>query len=230
MKTIAIIPARGGSKGIPRKNLTPVCGMPLIAWSVIQAIEASSIDTVYVSSDDDEILRVAESFGAQPIKRPFDISGDTATSESAWIHAINTIEESGELLNLIVGMQATSPIRESRDIDCAVAEYHNKGYDSLMSANEIEDFHIWKISEQDQAESVNYDYKNRKRRQDMQPKYLENGSFYIFKPQLIKKFNNRLSGHIGLYVMEKYKMFQIDELTDIPFCEGVMKQYNIHRR
>ena len=228
MKTVAIIPARGGSKGIPRKNLAPICGKPLIAWSIIHAIEAKYIDSVYVSSDDEEILTVAERYGARSILRPSEIAGDTASSESAWVHALETIENYGERLSLIVGMQATSPIRESVDLDNAIEKYHLNQYDSLMSVNRIEDFHIWQISETGNVESINYDYKNRQRRQDIAPKYIENGSFYLFKPELLKKMNNRLGGNIGMYIMDKYKMFQIDDLSDIAFCEGIMQHYMSH--
>ena len=121
MKIVAIIPARGGSKGIPKKNLIPICGKPLIAWSIIQASEAQMIDDIYISSDDEEILHVGTDYGARPIKRPAEIAGDDATSESAWLHAIDSIESAGTKLDLVVGMQATSPIRHSKDLDNAIA-------------------------------------------------------------------------------------------------------------
>ena len=119
MKTVAIIPARGGSKGIPKKNLVNVCGKPLIAWSIEQALQSDSIDSVWVTSDDPEILSTAKSFGANPITRPEEISGDLASSESAWIHAIKEIDPNSTD-KLIVGMQPTSLLRRRNDIDAAM--------------------------------------------------------------------------------------------------------------
>ena len=117
MKSIvAIIPARGGSKGIPGKNIKEICGKPLIAWSIIQAQESNIIESVWVSSDSDEILSVAERYGARKIKRPENISTDDATSESAWIHAIEQIEKINRKIDLVLGLQATSPIRSPKDI------------------------------------------------------------------------------------------------------------------
>src|SRR4051812_6659042 len=111
--TVAIIPARGGSKGIPKKNLASLCGKPLLAWSILHARAAKRIDSVWVSSDDSEILSVAQAYGARGIRRPDELSGDEASSELAWLHALDHIEDSGMQVARIVGMQATSPLREA---------------------------------------------------------------------------------------------------------------------
>jgi N-acylneuraminate cytidylyltransferase len=227
--TVAIIPARGGSKGIPRKNLVDVCGKPLIAWSILQASNATHIDSVWVTSDDDEILSVAESFGARPICRPAEISGDQETSESAWLHALDSIEAQGVAVGLVVAMQATSPIRESSDLDGGVQTLQEKGYDSLLSVTEVEDFFTWQLGADGTARSINYDYRNRKRRQLIEKRYLENGSFYLFCPHQLRRDNNRLGGHIGLFVMERHKMFQIDNPEDIELCASVMRGFGLHR-
>lgn len=225
--TVAIIPARGGSKGIPRKNLVDVCGKPLIAWSILQARNASHIDSVWVTSDDDEILAVAESFGARSIRRPSEISGDQASSESAWLHALNVIETQGIGIDLVVAMQATSPIRESVDLDGGLQALREKGYDSLLSVTEVEDFFTWRVDGYGGAESVNYDYRDRKRRQQIEKSYLENGSFYIFRPQQLRAENNRLGGRIGLFAMARHKMFQIDNPEDIELCAAIMRGFGL---
>lgn len=227
--TVAIIPARGGSKGIPRKNLVDVCGKPLIAWSILQAKNARHIDSVWVTSDDDEILAVAESFGARPIRRPAEISGDQATSESAWLHALDVIEAQGVAIGLVVAMQATSPIRESLDLDGGLEMLREQGFDSLLSVAEVEDFFTWRIAENGGAESVNYDYRNRKRRQQIEKRYLENGSFYVFRPEQLRRENNRLGGLIGLFVMGRHKMFQIDNPEDIELCAAMMRGFGLDR-
>lgn len=223
MNVCAIIPARGGSKGIHKKNLVKVCGKPLIEWSIEHAIRAKRVNSVWITSDSDEILSIAKSAGANTIKRPFDISGDFATTESAWIHAIEEIERS-EAIDLVVGMQATSPVRESIDLDNAITKFFVEKYDSMFSASEIDDFFIWhKINKN--FRSFNYDYKNRKRRQDISKQYLETGSFYLFTPNLIREHNNRLAGKIGIAVTEFWKSFEIDTMEDVKFCETIIKNY-----
>lgn len=227
--TVAVIPARGGSKGIPRKNLTPVCGKPLIAWSILQARATATVDSVWVSSDDKEILAVAEEFGARPIVRPLEIAGDFASSESAWLHALDWIEQTGVPIERVVGMQATSPLRAPSDLIRALNQYDRDGCDSLLSVCEIEDFFIWRLNPFGLAEGVNHDPDNRKRRQDIEKRYLENGSLYVFTPQLIRARKNRLGGRIGMFVMDKYKMFQVDVPSDVPMCEAIMRGYGLDR-
>jgi len=224
-KIVAIIPARGGSKGIPEKNLALVNGKPLIAWSIEHAMSSSLIDEVWVSSDSEKILRFSESIGARIVNRPADISGDEASSESAWIHAIKNIQQDGDI-ELVVAMQATSPIRNKRDLDNAIIKFKEKELDSLFSCNILDDMNYWCIDKDNDLYSANYDYKDRKRRQDLNEKFLENGSFYIFTPQGILDSKNRLHGDIGCYVMEKKTMFQIDEKEDIEICESIMRNFN----
>ena len=179
-KVVAIIPARGRSKGIPKKNIISICGKPLLAWSIMQARRATSIDKVFVSSESDEILSVAMKYGATPIRRPESLSGDTASSESAWQHALDEIEHRGTKIDLIVGMQATSPIRAFSDLDSAIMQMNKDNLDSLLTVVEVEDFFNWRVG-QSGPESIDYDYQSRKRRQDIGRRYLENGSFYIFR-------------------------------------------------
>ncbi len=121
MKTLCIIPARGGSKGIPHKNLRVVAGRPLIAWSVDVACEAQLLERVVVSTDDAEIARVARDSGAEIVDRPAELAGDTASSESALIHALDVLQEQeGYVPDLVVFLQPTSPYRLPGDIDGGV--------------------------------------------------------------------------------------------------------------
>ena len=216
--TVAVILARAGSKGIPGKNLLELEGKPLLAWSIEQAKSCEHIDSVWVSSDGDDILSVANRLGVNAIKRPTNLSGDTATSESGWLHAIEVIESQGYEIDRVVGIQGTSPIREASDMDEAIVLFEERAYDSLFSACEIRDYNVWQLNEQGDLESVNYDYRNRQRRQSITPRYLENGSFYIFKPNILRTHNNRMGGQKGVYIMELYKSFQIDEPEDVRWC------------
>jgi CMP-N,N'-diacetyllegionaminic acid synthase len=227
--TVAIIPARGGSRGIPRKNLVDLCGKPLVAWSILHARGCPEIDSVWVTSDSDEILEAAERYGAKPIRRPVELSDDSASSESAWLHALDTIEAGGLTIDRVVGMQATSPIREADDLTRALARFERDRLDSLFTCCEVEDFFMWRHDGEGGPVSVNYDYRHRKRRQDIDKRYLENGSFYIFRPALLRATNNRLGGRIGMYVMEKHKMFQIDDPADLALCEAILRGYGLDR-
>jgi CMP-N,N'-diacetyllegionaminic acid synthase len=226
-KVVAIIPARGGSKGIPLKNLHEVCGKPLIAWSIIQAVQSNVVDEVFVSSDNISILECANYYGAKTVLRPPELSGDLSSSDSAWLHAINAIESNGVEISSVIGIQATSPIRGAMDISNAFERFIKYQFDSLLSVVEIEDFFIWQKNIDGFAEPMNYDHRLRKPRQLIEEKYLENGSFYIFQKEKFMIHRNRLFGKIGYYEMDKYKMFQIDSPSDIKLCEVIMRGYDI---
>ena len=221
----AIILARGGSKGIKKKNLITLHNKPLLAWTIESTLKCKEISEVFVSSDSSEILDCAKSYGAKIIKRPEIISNDTSTSEEGWKHAIKYITTNYNLKpELILAPQATSPIRSKNDFSRAIAKFKSEKLDSLLSVSKINDYFIWKKKNK-QYISLNYDYKNRKRRQLIDDKYHENGSFYLFKCDVIEKMNNRLGGKIGIYEMEKFKEFQIDEPDDILICESIMNVF-----
>ena len=178
MNNAAVILARGGSKGIPNKNIIDFCGKPLLAWTIEQCRDGG-VDKVYVSSDSDIILEVGEEYGAASIKRPEGISGDTATSESGWLHALDIIEEKTTSLDWILAPQVTSPLRSTYDIRNGLKIAKLGNFDSLFSCSIMEDLYFWEEIA-GKFDSVNYDWRNRKRRQEMPKKYIENGSFYLF--------------------------------------------------
>lgn len=228
MRVSCLILARGGSKGIPNKNCTPFCGMPLIYWTISQALNCKSITDVWVSSDSDEILSVSESFGAKIINRPTSLADDTSSSESAWLHALQVVEQkSSELVDYVVAPQVTSPLRHSSDFNDALDTIKNQNADSLLTVAEVEDYFCWKLQNK-QLVSVSYDYTDRKPRQLLDKTYLENGSFYIFKPSILREYGNRLGGRIACHRMDRYKMFQIDDPDDLKLCETVMKGFGLN--
>lgn len=221
---VAIIPARGGSKGIPKKNLLKFCGKPLVTWSIEQALGVEAISSVWVSSNSKQILKISSQSGAKTINRPKSLSRDTSTVESAWLHALEKIEDETGPVDIAIGLQPTSPIRESKDIEKAIKRFQKTKCDSLFSASEVGDFYIWQKKGK-KLVSLNYDFQNRSRRQDFSNQYVENGSIYIFKPQILKKFNNRLAGKIQVSLMEFWKSFEIDSFEDIELCETLMNHY-----
>lgn len=224
MNVASIILARGGSKGIPRKNIIDFCGKPLIAWTIENCLEGGA-SSVWVSSDSDEILQVGEKYGAKCIKRPDDISGDFATSESAWAHAIDYIERLNGKIDWVLAPQITSPLREAKDIKLGIQKAAEEVYDSMFSCSIAEDLFFWQKSESGIFESVNYDWRNRKRRQDIPEQYIENGSFYIFKPEVLRAKQNRFGDKIGIVEMEFWKLFEIDSMNDMKMCSALMKEF-----
>lgn len=216
-KIHSVILARGGSKGIKNKNLCPINSKPLLYWSIKQSLESKLIYKTWVSSDSQKILDYSKKIGADVIKRPLKYATDRSSSEIAWLHAAN---ELGNKAEIIVGIQPTSPIREGRDFDNALKKFFQNKYDSLFTAEKIEDFFIWK--EKNKKLVANYNFKKRPRRQNLAKKFHENGSFYIFKKKDFLKYKCRLFKKIGIYEMERIKSFQIDNKDDIKMIEKLM--------
>jgi len=226
---VAIIPARGGSKGIPGKNIMDFCGKPLLVWSIDQALKSKYIQEVYVSSDSPRILDVAESAGAKAIRRPAVLATDRSSSEEALLHALEYIEKTqGQSVDIAVFLQATSPVRETSDIDNALRTFISRKADSLFSAALLDDFCIWEKKGR-KLRSITYDYKNRLRRQDRKPYFLENGSIFIFKPEILRRNQNRMGGKIFFYIMPLWKSHQIDNCQDIEICKYYMQNKILSR-
>jgi N-acylneuraminate cytidylyltransferase len=219
MRTVAIIPARGGSQRVPRKNLMEVGGKPLIVHSIEQALAAAAVDEVIVSTEDDEIATVSRSAGARVIARPADLAGATASSESALLHVLDSLAAPDP--DLVVFLQATSPVRDPSDIDAAVELFLAEGADSLFSAHP-EKAHTW-IREDGELRSFSYDWRDRRREQDMPPQLRENGSIYVFRPALLRQQGNRLGGRIVVYEMDWWSSFQVDEPEHAELIDWILK-------
>ena len=221
-KVTAIILARGGSKGIPNKNILNFCGKPLVAWSVIQANLTKEIDEVYISSDSEKILDIAADYGAKKIKRPDEISGDHAKSEEAILHALGII---GDNYKCVIMLEPTAPLRKPEDLSDAIKMFHNKNWDSCFSGAALQDFLIWKYNENNKLVSVNYDYKEQNPRQMRKPDYVENGAIYMFRPEVILKEKNRFGGNIGIFPNHFWQSFEIDDKEDWDLVELIFKKY-----
>ena len=219
---IAIIPVRGGSRRILRKNLVELAGRPLLAHSILHAKQSNYVKKVYVSTEDPEIAHVAKTYNAEVVERPFHLAADNATSESALMHALDSIRKvEGNDPDLVVFLQATSPVRKLSDIDNAIELLYARDGDSLFSAHRNVGL-IW--GHGDDVYSINYDFKNRKQEQEMDKQYRENGSIYVFKPEILRKYNNRLGGKILIYEMDYWSSFQIDEPEDLELVSWVMQK------
>jgi YrbI family 3-deoxy-D-manno-octulosonate 8-phosphate phosphatase len=217
LKAIAIIPARGGSKGIPRKNVCTFNGRPLIQWSIMAALSAERVDAVVVSTDDAEIAAVSREAGADVVMRPADISTDIASSEDALIHALSMFEEQPEL---VVFLQCTSPLTQGEDIDRCILKLSESNADSAFTATESHRF-LWKNA--DAAEGINHDGAKRKRRQDIQREYAENGAVYVMRTEGFLRARHRFFGKIVISEMPTRRSWEIDASDDISVAESLFK-------
>lgn len=218
---LAVIPARGGSKGIPRKNIRLLAGKPLIVHTIEHAMQSSLVTETVVSTDDEEIASISKAAGATVVHRPADISGDTASSEIALIHAVQSLMQLGRPLpDLTVFLQCTSPVRRLGDIDAAVSKLLEMRADSLLSVSPSHRL-LW-TEEVGEATPINYDFHNRPRRQDMAPQFLENGSIYVFRTQALLDSGNRLSGQVALYPMDEEAAVDIDSMLDFKLAELIL--------
>lgn len=214
LPAVAIIPARGGSKQIPRKNLERVGGVPLVARAVRAARGAACFDLVVVSTDDDEIAAVAEAAGAHVIRRPAELSGDTAASEAAILHALDELERFGARFEVVAFLQATSPFLPSAALADAVAEVQQGRADSVFSAVETYGF-LWRRGAGATAEAINHRADHRPRRQDREPHYLETGAFYVFRADGFRAHRHRFFGRIGIASVPEATAIEIDDAAQL---------------
>lgn len=209
-RVVAIIPARGGSKGVPRKNLRRVGGVPLVERAVRTAIETDGIDLVVVSTDDDEIAAVSEAAGARVVRRPAGISGDTASSESAILHALDELDAEGQRTDVVAFLQATSPFIPRDALSTAVREVRERRADSMFAAHETYGF-LWSQGADAEAVALNHDAARRPRRQDREPHHLETGAFYVFRADGFREAEHRFFGRIRIAEVPEWTAIEIDD-------------------
>lgn len=206
MKILALIPLRGGSKSIPKKNIKPIAGKPLAAWALHAAAKSSHIDAIYVSTDSEEIATVVKDLrlDVEIVQRPAEFATDEASTESVLLHFLDQID-----FDLLLTIQATSPLLTTEDLDRAIAQFQQQHLDSMLSAVRTKRF-FWN----DDATPINYDPLHRPRRQDFDGTLMENGAFYITKREILERYQCRLGGKIGIYEMDESTAVEIDEPED----------------
>lgn len=219
---IAIIPARGGSKGLPGKNIRPLLGKPLIEYTVESAMKAKSISRIIVSTDSPEIADVARRSGAEvPFLRPNHLATDTALAIDTYLFTINKLRNSDQLnIEEFIVLQPTSPLRTSEDIDNAVTIFREKEADSVISVVEAE--HPVQWYKQINQKGVLHDYLtdgSLGNRQELVKTYLPNGAIYILKYELLLTMRTYYSEKTYPYIMPKKRSIDIDELFDFHMAE-----------
>ena len=224
MTTLAVILARGGSKGIPGKNRKLLRGTPLVEWCLRAALNSNQIDTVLLSSDDQTIQDIGHSLGCEVhIRKPEDAM-DTTSSEQSLIAALHE-HPSGTDAEVVLMVQPTSPFTTSQDFDAALTQFVNGNYDSMVTAVDNHTF-SWQI-QADETATPTYDPKHRPRRQDNKNKRQENGAFYITKRSILEAENCRLGGRIGCYTMADYNRIEIDDEFDWVLIETIAEKLNL---
>ncbi|MFX1534859.1 MAG: HAD-IIIA family hydrolase [Promethearchaeota archaeon] len=216
---VSIIPARGGSKSIPRKNLKKLMGKPLIAWSIEQSLSSHYVNQTIVSTEDSEIAQVSAKYGAKVIIRPRELSRDTTPTELVLVDVLDRLSKEGVKPHYIVLLQPTSPIRRPGDIDQAIKMLIDESGDSLLSVCENRSF-FWSR----ENKPLNYDYRTRPRRQDKQWEFVENGSIYVTKREILLKEKIRLGGNILTYVMPNWASVEIDTPFDFEIAKFIARQ------
>jgi YrbI family 3-deoxy-D-manno-octulosonate 8-phosphate phosphatase len=229
MQTLAIIPARGGSKGIPRKNIRLLGGKPLIAHMITQAKMCRSVDRLVVSTDDDEISDIAVQYGAEVIRRPRELSTDTASSEASLLHVIDHLQnEEGYECDILVFLQCTSPLTQAKDIDGAIEALLSGNADTAFSATPSHCF-IWKKDADNSAVAVNHNKTKRPLRQDFEPGYVETGAIYVMRTSGFREARFRFFGKTVIYPTPPERFIDIDEHHDLVVAEALM-HYGQERR
>ncbi|WKY48561.1 HAD hydrolase family protein [Eubacteriaceae bacterium ES3] len=219
-KTIAFIPARGGSKSIPFKNIKKINGRPLIYWVIDAAINIEEIDRVVISTDDQEIKQVVSEYNHSKVLvvgRSEKVSTDTASTESVMIE----FAEEYEFENIIL-IQATSPLLAENELRQGIQVFSEEKYDSVLSVVKQKRF-FWEKNENSFANPLNYDPVSRPRRQEFDGFYVENGAFYITSKELLIESKSRLSGNIAMVEMSEDSYFEIDEISDWIIVENLLK-------
>ncbi len=222
MNILCVIPVRGGSKGVPGKNLRPVAGKPLVSWSIAHAVGSTTPMRVIVSTDSEEIAMVAREAGAEvPFLRPAELATDTAPTEPTVIHAIEWVRNEGWEPDLVVLLQATSPIRSEHSIDRAIAQLRAEDADSLVGVVPSSPF-LWHSG---QPPVADYPVDARPRRQDMTEAMIplrETGSLYVTRTRIYDEQSNRLGGTVSLFVMDEREGLDIDTHVDLVIADSLL--------
>ncbi len=214
MEILALIPARGGSKSLPRKNVLPLEGIPLIAHTILAAQAASLVTRVAVSTEDAEIAAIAKRFGASVIDRPVDLAGDQASSESALLHALEHLETvEGYQPDILCFLQCTSPLTAPEDIDNVLHAMIDAEADSALAVTHFHYF-VWRQDAEGDAVGVNHDKAVRLRRQDRDREFLETGSVYAMVADGFRAARHRFFGRTVFHEMPASRVLEIDDPED----------------
>ena len=230
-RVLALVPARSGSKGLPRKNVRPLAGRPLVAWPIATALRAATVDRVVVSTDDEGIAAIARDAGADvPFMRPADLASDTASSTDVVRHALDTLAAAGAEYDYLVLLEPTSPLTEPEDVDSALQSLHaaRGRADSIVGISRLEAHHPeYNVALRQDGLVHPYgakDFGTLKRRQDIEDIYFLEGSLYASAVDVFLRrgtfYHERTLG----YPVPRWKAFEVDELIDLICIEALLQR------
>ena len=226
-RILALIPARGGSKGIPHKNIIDLCGKPLIAYSICAGLKSEFIDNVIVSTDDKEIADIAEEWGAEvPFLRPAYLATDTSRTVDVIVHAINFLKIQADLYDTLVLLQPTQPLRTAQDIDAAIEKFVQDGCQPLVSVSLVNDHPILIRTLNENKLKPLLNTTSTCRRQDMPDYYRVNGCIYINEINEING-NTSFNDNIVPFIMDKSHSVDIDDYVDLKVAEYYLKYWGL---
>lgn len=231
-KYLAIIPARGGSKGLPRKNIKILKDKPLIGWTIEIALQSKFLDKIIVSSDDDEIISVAKNYGnIVPFKRPDFLATDKSTSFSVVEHAIDFLEKNGESYDYVVLMEPTSPLRKIDDIDKMIKKIgsSNSSFDAIISIGEValHPSSMKRITKNEFITNFNKSLKKATRRQDNEKVFFPFGVAYIVRTDILIKEKTFYPEKSTYFLIDRYQCFEIDDIYDFIIIEKIIEYEKI---
>ena len=215
MKTVVLIPARGGSKRLPRKNIKNLCGRPLIDYAIKTSLN-SNVDETWVSTEDKEIKNIALKCGAKVLDRPKELASDTSTQEEVIAHFTENID-----YDIIVLIEPTYPLIQTQDIDLALDKFIKTNCDSLLTL-ENKKFFIWKLLNEEEAVPVNLNPRRRPRYQEFEGIYVEEGGIYITTRENFLKSKCRVDNKIGYYILQ-HPSIDVDNKIDFKIAEVLLK-------
>ena len=233
-KLIALIPARAGSKGVPGKNIAPVAGKPLIAWTIAAALGAESVASVVVSTDGEEIASVARECGAEvPFMRPAVLAQDHTPGIPVLLHALDWLECHWKVtMDYLVVLQATSPLRTAADIDKAVALAREKDADAVIGMSEVSSHPYWTKKISDEGRILDFLHLDTEypQRQSLPPAYVPNGAIYLVRPEVLRSRETVYTDRTYAYVMPGERSLDIDSPWDLYLADLILKDRQVHGR
>lgn len=223
---IAIVPARGGSKGLPGKNLRPLCGLPLIAHTIRAALAAEKITRVVLSTDDKEIAQVGKAYGAEvPFIRPPELAGDSSMVMDAYLYTVDRLaKEANQPLESFVALLPTVPLRLPSDIDAAIQTFYDNNADSVISVTEAPVPLQWhrKIDEDGVLRAYLPSFDAVSNRQAFEEEYVPNGAIYIFKTEVLRATRQYYTDRTFPYLMPPARSADVDTLIDFQWAEFLL--------
>lgn len=221
---LGIIPARGGSKGIPRKNLVSIKGKPLIAYTIGESLKSKYLDKIVVSTEDDEITQVSQNYGAETIKRPTELSGDSVFTEDVLLDAANQLKiKENYFADIIVVLQPTSPLRTAYDIDQAITIYNKNNCDAVVSVSKTKHPPHW-IYKLDNNNKMSKFISTReiRRRQDSPNLFQLNGAIFVTNISHLQNTRKIISDNTIAYIMPEERSIDIDSYFDLKITEFLL--------